>query len=273
MVAALLSVFSGLTLLLVSLGPQTASAQARCEDLTDFRSRDFPNPTRIDNPYFPLTPGSQFVLDGTSVVNGVTINHHVTFTVTDLTKRINGVRALVIHDVDFHNGVIAEEELTFVAQDRRGNIWTVGEYPEEYEDGVFQGAPTTWIAGLNRAKAGVMVPGAGVGHESFLQAFAPDIIFDCGRVAQRDQNTLVIDEWDPAEAAAHQIKRYARATGLVGISAVNYPEGETLTATGRAALSQRQLAQVRDRAEDLEKRAYKISSVYRRTSPMVRLGR
>jgi hypothetical protein len=110
--------------------------------------------------------------------------------VTDLTKTINGVRTVAVHEIDVSDDQLVEQESAFFAQDRRGNVWTLGEYLEEFEDGVFVGAPNTWMAGVNRARAGVDVPGDHVGRGAFLQAFAPNIIFDCGRVAQRDGTTL-----------------------------------------------------------------------------------
>jgi hypothetical protein len=255
--AVLLSLSLAFQIVLATIGPSVASAQiarqyspdrqARCDELTDFRSRDFPNSTRIDNPFFALVPGSQLTLEGRSSATGLPLPHRLTTTVTDLTKTINGVRAVVVLETDVSDGEMIEQELAFFAQDRRGNVWTLGEYPEEYEAGRFASAPNTWIAGLSRGKAGVDVPGEGVGRSSFLQAFAPNIIFDCGRVTQRDGTTLVIDEWDPAEPA-HQLKRYVRGTGLVEVTPVNDPEGETLVAITRTTLNQRQLAEIRERA-------------------------
>ncbi len=57
------------------------------------------------------------------------------FTVTDLTKVVNGVRAVVVWDRDYASGELQETELAFFAQDNDGNVWHLGEYPEEYETG------------------------------------------------------------------------------------------------------------------------------------------
>lgn len=51
----------------------------------------------------------------------------------DLTKVIDGVRTIVLFDVDVQDGKVIESELFFVAQDRDGIVWTLGEYPEEYD--------------------------------------------------------------------------------------------------------------------------------------------
>ena len=63
-----------------------------------------------------------------------------------------------------------------------------GEYPEEYEDGTFQGAPSTWITGERGARAGILVPGRpALGTPPFVQGRAPAVgFYDVGRSWQRD---------------------------------------------------------------------------------------
>jgi hypothetical protein len=108
----------------------------------------FEDPLDTDAPYFPLEPGTQFVYDGTVTDAEGAHRHRVIFTVTDLVKKIDGVNTRVIWDQDINDGELTEAELAFFAQDRRDNVWTMGEYPEEYEGGAFVGAPSTWISGV-----------------------------------------------------------------------------------------------------------------------------
>src|SRR6185437_3155395 len=114
------------------------SAPARHTATRHVTARDaaprFPDPTRIDNPMFPLAPGTQFSYQGSIVENHATTPHSVVFTVTDLTKMVDGVRTVVAWDRDFLEGKLEEQELAFFAQDSRGNVWNFGEYPEEYDD-------------------------------------------------------------------------------------------------------------------------------------------
>ena len=63
-----------------------------------------PNPENIDHPFWPLKPGNQWVIDGTSLEDGKLTKHRIIFTVTDLVKMIGGVRARVIFDTDISNG-------------------------------------------------------------------------------------------------------------------------------------------------------------------------
>jgi hypothetical protein len=100
---------------------------------------------------FPLRPGTQFKYRGKIVEGDTSEPHTVVFTVTDLTKMVNGVRTVVARDQDFLRGDLQEQELAFFAQDDRGNVWNFGEYPEEYKDGKFTGAPSTWVRGTSGA--------------------------------------------------------------------------------------------------------------------------
>ncbi|MBM2811627.1 MAG: hypothetical protein HW416_2386 [Chloroflexi bacterium] len=264
--AALLSAV--ITLPLLVGGPVSeAGAKERCDDLADFGRTNFPNPTRIDNPFFSLVPGTQYTLQGQSNVSGQPLPHTVTFTVTDLIKRIGDTQTIVVHDIDVSNGTPIEAELAFFAQDDRKNVWALGEFPLELPDRV---APSTWIHGLRGAKAGVLVPGSpSVSPDFFLQAFAPaHVIFDCGRVIQVDSDALVIDEFSPDDPAAHQLKYYRRGLGLDRIAPLNDPQGETLVTVSRSRLNRHQLAEIRERTLELERIAYGISDVYRQTPPM-----
>jgi hypothetical protein len=102
--------------------------------------------------------------------------HRVTFTGTDLTKAIGHTTGLVVWDVDEDQGQVVESEVAFFAQDDRANVWSLGEYPEEFEEGAFVGAPSTWFARRRHAVPGVIVrgdPTALRARELFLEGFAP----------------------------------------------------------------------------------------------------
>ncbi len=125
-----------------------------CIQLARFDDDDFPRQPRITSRFLPLIPGTKTTLEGN--VEGVP--HRVEFVVTDLVKRMAGVRTLVIWDTDTSEDEVVESELSFFAQDDDGNVWNLGEYPEEFEGGEFVGAPSTWITGQDGAKAGIHMP-------------------------------------------------------------------------------------------------------------------
>lgn len=256
-----------------------------CEPRTAFARPSFPAATKVDNRWHPLKPGTQWVFEGQANRGGGLLPHRVTFTVTDLIKVVNGLPARVLWDVDENEGRLVEEELAFFAQDEVHNVWSLGEYPEEYLDGEFTGAPNTWISGEGEAQAGVLVPGAPQpdGPE-FVQASVPEIEFlDCGRVISTSERTCVpagcfgdvleILERSPLDPAqGFQRKLYAPGVGNVEIGAVDDPEGETLVLTKVNHLDDRRLAEAREAVRRLEERAYEISEAYAQTAPAQRIA-
>ena len=287
--SAPLSAFLVFLFLLANVGAAGASsptATPKCNPLVKFSGKNFSQPIKIDNQFYPLVPGTQFILDGSINAGSVPTTHRVVFTVTDLTKVINGVRTRVLWDTDTNDGVLAESELAFQAQDNNENVWVLGEYPEEYEAGVFAGASNTWISGVKRAKAGVLVPGdPQVGTPPFRQGYSPKIgFFDCGQVDATGQNVniphgsfnnvLVVNEWAPLEPdGGIQQKYYAPGVGNVQIGALNDPEAETMVLTAVVHLNPKELAAARKQACRLDQRGYKFSDVYRHTEPAEYQGR
>ena len=268
-------------LLLMSGRAMTSGAGASNEDvapcgrIAEFDPSDFSAPTIIDNEWSPMLPGTQMTLVGVAD----DAPHSVVSTVTDLTKVINGVRTVVILETDLSEGEVVESELAFKAQDDDGNVWNLGEYPEEYEDGEFAGAPSTWIAGVEDAEAGLLMQGEPrVGTGYYLQGWVPSIDFlDCARVLNTGQqacvpsscydNVLVTDEWSPLEPSeGHQRKSYASGVGNIAIGATG-SSGEVLELVEIAQLSPGDLTKVHREALKLEKRAYRISDVYGETTP------
>jgi hypothetical protein len=248
----------------------------------DFDAGKFSNPTKIDNKWLPVAPGTQFILEGEVAGPEGVIPHRIVFTVTDLTKVINGVRTVVIWDRDFSEGQLAEAEIAFWAQDDDGNVWLLGEYPEEYEEGRFAGAPSTWIAGLGGAQPGITMPAnPKLGDPTYLQGFVPDIDFqDIAKVHQVGQevcvpagcyqDVLVLDEWDPLAQPqdGHQLKYQAPGVGNVKVGAIGGEEQETLALVEVRKLSPEEMAQVRQEAIKLDRHAYEVYARWEVTPPV-----
>jgi len=247
-----------------------------------FDSSNFDDSATIDNEWLPLQPGTQWVFEGVTVEDGESIPHRIVFTVTDLTKEINGVQTAVAWIEDFSDDELVEAELAFYAQDNDGNVWYLGEYPEEYEEGEFVDAPT-WIAGVEEARAGIkMRAEPAMGTPSYFQGWGPAVGWtDYAQVDQVGQETcvpvdcyqdvLVIAESSLEEVAAFQLKYYARGVGNVGVGwRGDDATQEELELVEFAQLSPGALAEIRDKALALEARAYEISpNVYGHTSPAV----
>ncbi len=254
------------------------AASTGCSRPVAFRSTRFFHSTKIDNTFLPLVPGTRFTFAGTANRGGGSTDHTVVFTVTNLVKFVHGVLTRVVLDLDSGDGELQEAELAFFAQDKAGNVWSLGEYPEEYTDGVLDGAPNTWISGLAGAEAGIMMlADPKVGGPRYVQGFAPKIDFlDCAQVFKKGQhvcvpvvcynNVLVTDEDSPLDAeGGHQRKFYAPGVGNVKITAVDDPEGETLSLTKLQKLSRSALTAADNAALVLDRRGHRINTVYART--------
>jgi hypothetical protein len=246
----------------------------------EFRQRDFADTSNhITNRYLPLIPGSQYIFEGVADRGGGLTNHQVIFTVTDLVRTIDGVNTAVVWDRDINNGVLQEAELAFFAQDKEGNVWSLAEYPEEYENGEFISAKNTWISGEADAQGGIhMLADPQTGTDPYLQGIVPSIdfhdvaqIFKTGEEVTANGETytdvLVTEEWHPEDLPIKQHKYHAPGVGIVKITPVDDPEGETLDLTGIKQLNQEELAHAHEEALKLEDHAYDISDVYREADP------
>ena len=250
----------------------------------EFNHSNFDNPTNIDNEWMPLKPGMRYVYAGTTVdIDGESRPHRVVIHVTDLIKVINGIRSVVAWDLDFSAGQLVEAELAFFAQDNEGNVWRMGEYPEEYEEGEFV-TQSCWIAGIEESKAGISMKGEPLmGSPSYSQGWSPGADFtDRGQVYQVGEevcvpmgcyeDVLVIAEGSEAEPDAKQLKYWAPGIGnvQVGWKGEGEKTQEVLELVDIIQLGQENLAEIRTKALELEKSAYENSkNVYGKTEPIV----
>jgi len=108
---------------------------------------------RIDNPYFPLTPGTTFIYEG-QTAEGF---EHDEFAVTRNTRVIQGVTCVEVHDTVTLDGELTEDTLDWFAQDRDGNVWYFGENTHELEDGLITTIDGTFMAGVNGDKPGIIM--------------------------------------------------------------------------------------------------------------------
>ena len=274
------------TLTLATAGPAGAAPAAAelCGpgSAISFDPTAFQAAPRINNPWNTLTPGTRFTTTGTVTSADGVHEHTVVHTVTGLTKVIDGITTRVLWDVDYQDGQLQESELAFFAQTRGGTVWLFGEYPEEYVNGAFVGAPSTFIHGLAKAQAGIaMLAKPSLTGPDYVQAYAPKVQFlDCGDVIQKNQHVcvptgcyddvLVIDEYNPLEPpeAGHQRKFYSKGTGLIKVTAVGGPDQEFMDLVSKEVLTPAQLDAVNAEALAMDERAYRVSrSVYAKTAP------
>ena len=124
---------------LVMFSAVASTALTQSKGLTgsakDFERAKFDNSSPyITNKYLPLKPGTKLIYKGSAIPEGekTRVKRRVVSTVTDLSKWIDGVRTLLIWEKDYTAGKLGESEIAFFAQDKAGNVWLLGEYPEEF---------------------------------------------------------------------------------------------------------------------------------------------
>jgi hypothetical protein len=269
-------------------GSAGGEPQAREISAKDFYTRNFDRSTTIDNEWFPLQPGMQFIYEGSTREEGKRIPHRLVATVTDLTKVIAGARNIVVWERDFRAGELVEAELALFAQDSDGNVWHLGQYPEEYEDGRVVAAPT-WFHGLKGAKAGItMKAKPRLGAPSYAQGFAPPPInwvdrAETYRVGEKTcvpagcyEDALVIREFEVGKPDSYQLKYFAPGVGNVRVGWLGKKDQdrEVLALVDLVRLGPQALSRARREALKLERHAYKISKdVYAHTPPSTRMAR
>jgi hypothetical protein len=263
------------------LSDQNQFEQRSTVGAKDFDRSNFDSSTRVDNKWFPLEPGSYSAFEGSAIDDGERITRRVVTIVTDLTKEIDGVNSVVVWERDYDDGQLVEAELGFFAQDNDGNVWHMGEYPEEFEDGEVDKAPG-WLAGLEGATAGIaMRAEPRLETPGYAQGYAPPPINwnDRGRVYKVGQKTcvpvdcyedvLVIEEFERNIPGAYQLKYFAPGVGdiKVGWRGPEEEEKEGLGLVKNVRLSPEALAEARADALKMEDHAYELKDFYRETQP------
>jgi len=175
----------------------------------------------VDNPLFPIVPGTTFVYEG-QTPDGL---EHDEFAVTHNTRVILGVTCTEVHDTVTTNGVLTEDTLDWFAQDRAGNVWYFGENTHELADGLISTIDGTFMAGVDGAQPGIVMeahPAVGdfYRQESDLgnaEDFAEVVGLTAAVTVPFGSFTNCLDtrETTPLEPDLHEHKFYAAGVGNV----------------------------------------------------------
>jgi hypothetical protein len=179
--------------------------------------------TRIDNPYLPMRPGSRWVYRETDSDGSV---QRVVVKVTRRTRLIaNGVRARVVRDTVTERGRLVEDTFDWYAQDRAGNVWYMGEDTTEYENGRPVSKSGSWEAGVDGARAGIVMLARPRPGREYRQEYYEGEAEDRARVLSLDDQAevpaghytgvLTTKDWNPLEPDVLEYKLYAKGVGLV----------------------------------------------------------
>jgi hypothetical protein len=178
--------------------------------------------TRIDNRWFPLRPGTTFVYKG--VKDGRQTRDD--FTVTHRTRRLGGVRCVVIDDRLTTGTRVIERTKDYYVQDRNGAVWYFGEDTAEFDaHGRVISREGTWHAGVHGARPGIFMPAHPRLGEHHRQEFFAGHAEDQFRVQSLDASVTVpfgsfshalrTREWTALEPGVIDAKYYVKGVGEV----------------------------------------------------------
>jgi hypothetical protein len=187
----------------------------------------------IDNPWFPLSPGTTWTYRGTKDGEPAVD----VFTATAMTKVVDGITCLVVQDRLKLSGVLAERTLDYYAQDRAGNVWYFGEDTAELdEEGKVTSTEGTWHSGVDGARAGIFMEATPtVGRELEQEHYAGhaedrfEVIDLRAKVSVPFgvfADALLTKEWTPLEPEILDHKYYVRGVGEVREVSVKGPKEE-----------------------------------------------
>jgi hypothetical protein len=186
----------------------------------------------VDNPYFPLTPGTKWVYEGEDEGEA----ERVEVEVLDETREIEGITATVVRDTVYVDGALVEDTYDWFAQDTEGNVWYLGEDTHEYEDGEAVNAAGAWEYGRDGALPGIVMLAHPEVGDAYRQEHYEGEAEDMGEVLEVGvtkeiglgsyDDVLVTEDWTPLEPEVIEEKSYAPGVGLIHETKVAGSEGE-----------------------------------------------
>jgi hypothetical protein len=177
----------------------------------------------ITNPYLPWKPGNRWVYTGQK--DGAP--QRVEVTVTNERKSILGVDCVVVRDVVTVNHTLHEKTVDWYAQDDKGNVWYFGEDTAEYVNGVVSSTAGSWEAGVDNAKAGIVMPAQPKPGGFYRQEYRPGIAEDKARIitttgtqstpAGSFKSVVETRDIDPLNPDKKELKWYAKGVGAIHV--------------------------------------------------------
>lgn len=175
----------------------------------------------VDNPYFPLVPGTTMIYEE-ETENGL---ERTEVSVLHETRNVLGIPATAVRDTVWIDGELVEDTFDWFAQDRDGNVWYMGEETCEFENGEVVSTAGAWEAGVDGAQPGIIMlaePQIGV---VYRQEYYPGEAEDMAEVVSLSEaadvaygtfdNVLMTRDWNPLEPGSDEHKYYAPGVGLV----------------------------------------------------------
>jgi hypothetical protein len=221
--------------------PSSATAGGSVD--TTFDPANFSPGQPIDNQYWPLIPGTDFVFTDTSddgcevelfqVTNNVKSDFPPPYDSIQATEILD--RSWLSPECDDHYA-LAETAHDWHAQDKDGNIWYFGEDTVAYDADDCPDSTGSWTSGVAGAEPGIIMLANPQPGDFYRQEFDAGNAEDFGKVLRLNatvdigfgafDSCLVTKEWSPLETGAVEQKFYCPAGG--GLLLNTELQGKTL---------------------------------------------
>jgi len=216
--------------------------------LPDLSAAVFSDSLTIDNPYFPLVPGTTYTYEAQYVdeETGQDVGEQIVVEVLSDTRTIQGIEARVVRDRVWRDGVLIEDTFDWYAQDDGGNVWYLGEIAINFEydeNGTLIGTNNdgSWETGVEGAKPGVQMAADPQIGQRYYQEFRPGIAIDQAKVLADDETwTVPVGTFDDVlrtldttvlEPDAVEHKFYAPGLGRIMEQSFDDHTGEVIKTT------------------------------------------
>jgi hypothetical protein len=171
----------------------------------------------ITNPLLPMIPGTTFTYRVPGGVNTVAVLH--------ATARIDGVDCVEVEDNVIIDGAVEEHTIDYFTQDQAGNVWYFGEATQENKNGQVTSILGSWLAGVNRARPGIIMKAHPTPGQAYRQEFSLGVAEDAAEVISFGNvvsvpfgsfsNAMKTLEFTGLEPGARENKYYAPGVGNV----------------------------------------------------------
>jgi hypothetical protein len=169
----------------VALAPGTAASGAAPA------APVFSHPTRIDNPYMPVSAYRRCALrgraDGTRERSVRTLLRH--------TRRFSiagsPVDAAIVRDDSYEDGRLVESTRDYFAQDDAGTVYYLGERVHAIRRGRVVGHGGSWLLGPDTEVPGVIMPAHPATGDQFRPEDVPGVTTESDRVEETGLRALV----------------------------------------------------------------------------------
>ena len=176
----------------------------------------------VDNPWFPLAPGTRWTYDRYANTGSDTL----TATVLPAPRVVDGVATTAVRwELRRPGRPPSTLAVRWYAEDTAGNVWWFGQRVIRREPPVDMLATDSWTAGRNGAEAGLVVSAAPRVGDGYANGSQPGVVESRSTVASVDasvalpsrtyRGTVATHDLSPLEPTRQVQSFYARGIGLV----------------------------------------------------------